>query len=78
MGKRKPTVGEKIASDCDFTWGYTIDAEERIQKRLARRIDRAVRQAFKDGVMCGPFASSDDAALTFTYHKYAAKYGVKP
>lgn len=80
MAKRKPTVGEKVVC------GHNTQSLERLRespmyimdRKLARRIDRAVRQAFNDGCVAGRFVLSDCASDKQVYAKYAAKYGVKP
>ena len=82
MKKPKPaTIGERIARDCDFTWGYTKNGEKQIQAKLARRIDAVVKRAFLDGNAAGlhdgyystslPHGAKPETGKAF------AKYGVK-
>lgn len=76
MTKRKPTVGEKIATQA-------FDPERFDSSDLARRIDRAVRKAAKESFWLGHdyrmvYAAGRSKMASQIAGKLRAKYGVKP
>lgn len=79
MAKRKPTVGEKAI--CDVC-GTDIDRLRKspmftMERKQARRIDRVVRQAFRDGRFYEYQAYVERPAME-SVKRLQAKYGVKP
>lgn len=42
--KRTPTIGERIAADMDFGWGYTGETAKMMERRIARRINAAIKR----------------------------------
>lgn len=68
MAKKKPSVGERIA------WSIA-DAETYLPKEIARKIDAAVRRAFRDGMVAAPLNRGDPVDAFGA--SLAAKYGVK-
>ena len=82
MAKRKPTVGEKIADTTVSSIAKQRDpthivAFDKEMDRLARRIDRAVRQAFKDGIDCNFYEHSPRIQSRRHAAKLWIKYGFK-
>jgi len=71
---KKKDVADRIAETVDLTWGYTSDSEKRLQSKLAVRIRREMRKAFRDGRRSAIIEERGDFEVS---DLIAAKYGVK-
>lgn len=73
MAKKKMTTGEKMALNICRQHPEAFTRNDRM--RLSRRIDAALRRAFRDGVNAAPLNRGEPVDAFGT--KLATRYGVK-